>query len=139
MVHQLALSSMAAAVSLGAPMDVGCPACDGTGVAPEDGRGAVSAGDRGTRAWIVASMREWFEQFGEQPVAADWNPAQARAEGSAWRAIRFEETLRPWPSVTTVRKHYGSWSAGVAAAGFTPLRSGEGYRLPSTSRGRAAV
>lgn len=78
------------------------------------------------RRWILESMREWCEMFGYPPVAADWNPAHARARSSsAWRADRMEATGRPWPGPDSVIDHFGSWNAGIAAAGFQPLRPSE--------------
>lgn len=78
---------------------------------------------RRSRAWITSSLHEWMEMHdGEVPVGNDWNPASARYKPSGvWRAERHDRTGRPWPSVSLVQKHFGSWNAMLAAHGIRPL------------------
>jgi hypothetical protein len=98
-----------------------------TGRPPSSGRCAVceAAWSRAnTRRWILDSFAEWFAIFGAPPVAYNWNQPQAMAMGHRAAIERYESTGRPWPQVTTVQHHFGSWSKGVAAAGFVPLAPG---------------
>jgi len=74
--------------------------------------------------WILASLREWHERFGEPPTAPDWHPSLAIAKGQQWRVDRRATTGRDWPSATSVHAHFGSWNDGVAAAGLTPRTQG---------------
>lgn len=110
-----------------------CPDC---GAKLVNGGSAIPPGTRCTacknervkadsRRWILDSIAEWAERFGAPPGAMDWNPAHARAAGLHWKVERYESTERPWPSVTLVQNRFGSWSAGIAAAGWEPRRSGE--------------
>lgn len=81
-----------------------------------------------TRQWVLDSMHEWAETFGAPPSSIDWNPALARNHTKgycAWKADRYEATGRPWPSPSTVIDHFGTWNAGLEAAGFTPLKPSE--------------
>lgn len=90
-----------------------------------------------TRIYIMESFREWHEMFGVPPTAIDWHMAMARnimdrAPNYARKVInRHESTGRSWPSATTVISHFGSWSAGLRAAGFEPISQKDswmGYR-----------
>jgi len=85
--------------------------------------GARVQGRYVTREWILASIREWVGLHHRPPNAADWNLAMARRTGQQWRVNRTLATRRPWPSVTSVRNHFGSWNAAITAAGYTPQRS----------------
>lgn len=86
-----------------------------------------------SRRWILNSFREWHALFGEPPTATDWNPAQARARGRHDLVERHAATGRPWPSVAHVQKRFGSWNAGLEAAGFTTVVPGE-RRDPAAHR-----
>lgn len=64
-------------------------------------------------------IREWATRYGEPPARSDWNPWQARwALGDEQRARRFERDKNHWPYFTDVVRYFGSWNAGIAAAGF---------------------
>jgi hypothetical protein len=76
-----------------------------------------------SKAWILDSFAEWSQRFGAPPSSVDWNPADARV--SAWKAKRYKRTGRKWPSPTLVTSHFGSWNAGLRAAGFEPLSKQE--------------
>lgn len=77
-----------------------------------------------TRRWVVDSMREWAEMYGGPPSAADWNPAYCAAYGMQWKVERYNEAARPWPGSSVVISNFGSWNAGMTAAGFSPRRVG---------------
>lgn len=78
-----------------------------------------------SRRWILDSFAEWNERFGAPPSPLDWSPTQARSGYCGWKAERYEATGRPWPSPTLVMNHFGSWNAGLAAAGFDVLPKSE--------------
>jgi hypothetical protein len=90
---------------------------------------------RGTRARsngpdeIVRAIREWTRRYGEPPTQADWDPYRARQLRQMWRIARYREG--EWPSLAAVRRHHGSLSAAVAAAGVGP---GERERTLRTAR-----
>lgn len=80
----------------------------------------------GSRQWILDSFAEWNARFGAPPSALDWNLALARTRRyCGWKAERCERTGRKWPSVTLVQAHFGSWNAGLEAAGFKALAKDE--------------
>lgn len=76
-------------------------------------------------AYIIASIKEWAKLFSEPPSAVDWNQQLAIAQGAHWRVARYRATNRPWPSAPSVQDHFGTWSKGIAAAGYAPLKPGE--------------
>jgi hypothetical protein len=57
-----------------------------------------------TRETVVESMRAWAAEHGRPPRATDWTHAEQGAH----------------PSSKTVYDLFGSWPAGLAAAGFSP-------------------
>lgn len=77
-----------------------------------------------TRETIVDAIREFKRIYGRPPGAWDWNPAQARQYGHHEFSERFYADAC-WPHVNTVQDMFGTWNAGIAAAGFTPKRPGE--------------
>jgi hypothetical protein len=72
---------------------------------------------------ILAAIRRWDELHGEPPSMADWDPYRARKIGQAWRIARYDDGS--WPSIKSVRNHFGKLSAAVAAAGLVPRHQGE--------------
>jgi hypothetical protein len=81
---------------------------------------------------ILESIRAWVDRYGETPGMADWEPARARASGQWWRVARFY--AGDWPSITTVRHHFGSLNAAVREAGFEPRpRGAHASRPPNAS------
>lgn len=78
-----------------------------------------------SRRWILESFAEWHALFGSPPSAQDWNQGLARAGGRLDLIERYEATGRPWPTVSLVQQNFGSWNAGVAAAGFAALAPGD--------------
>jgi hypothetical protein len=56
---------------------------------------------------------------GGPPRSYDWNPPLARALGYASERSRRWDAEHPrWPHAHTVVQHFGSWSAGLFAAGM---------------------
>lgn len=93
-----------------------------------------------TRERIIAAIQEWATVYGEPPASPDWNPYHARVEfGDLERAARFEDANGRWPSSQTVIDEFGSWNAGIAAAGFAPRPPGGGGGNELRSRRARAV
>jgi hypothetical protein len=86
-----------------------------------------------SRAWILRSITDWVTLFGHPPGAPDWNPTHARRTGMAWKADRYAQTGRKWPSTTLCQDVFGSWNDALAAAGYPPVAPGE-YRDGRTIR-----
>jgi hypothetical protein len=72
---------------------------------------------------ILEAIRRWSELYGEPPTMADWDPYRARHIGQAWRVERYE--AGEWPSVKSVRNHFGRLSDAIASAGLVPRRQGQ--------------
>lgn len=73
-----------------------------------------------TRELLIGRIQEWAERYGSPPAAPDWSPTRARRLNDEARAERFERADGYWPSFETVRRLFGSWNAGMAAAGYGP-------------------
>jgi hypothetical protein len=56
---------------------------------------------------LTDRIRAWAELQGTPPKANDWSPK-----------------LRGWPSSAIIQRVFGSWNAGITAAGFTPRAIG---------------
>lgn len=70
---------------------------------------------------VIERIRRWAELHGEPPAAHEWAPApsvRARYPGAAWKEIERRLAAGQWPSVNAVQAVFGSWSAGLQAAGF---------------------
>jgi hypothetical protein len=76
-----------------------------------------------TAAEILQAIRRWNDRYGEPPTMADWDPYRARTVGQEWRIARYDEG--DWPSMKTVRNHFGRLSTAVAHAGLVPRRQGQ--------------
>lgn len=70
-----------------------------------------------TRELIIDRILDWHMEHGCPPRVHDWKKASGR-----------------WPSEATVRKHFGTFNAGVAAAGITPRQKGSRYRIAPFDR-----
>lgn len=69
----------------------------------------------------MRALRAWARECGQPPRAEDWSAAsQAKLATRAFRNRGIDKAAS-WPSPTTVRRYFGSWSAALDAAG---LRSG---------------
>ena len=83
-------------------------------------------------AAITAAMREWAALAQRAPRAHEWSSTGLGPGSARWLA----EHPR-WPSAGTVVYHFGSWSAGLRAAGL-PTLSTE-HDLPRRERVATAV
>lgn len=81
------------------------------------------------RVWMIRRIRDWYYRFGQPPTAPDWNRAEyCRLLHPAAADRQHAAAAEQWPSTNGVVNAFGSWNAGVEAAGFTPVRSGGGRR-----------
>jgi hypothetical protein len=72
---------------------------------------------------VLAALREWTRRFGDPPTQTDLDPTRARRTNQPWRIERYEEG--DWPSLNTVRHHFGTLSAAIASAGLEAVPLGE--------------
>lgn len=88
---------------------------------------------------VLVAIREWTRRYGEPPAQTDLDPYRARRTGQPWRAERYDEG--DWPSLTTVRHHYGTLTAAVRAAGLEPRPQNEAVtdRTQRQRRNRLAL
>lgn len=82
---------------------------------------------------ITEAIRRWHELYGEPPSMADWDPYRARRIGQEWRIERYREG--DWPSIKSVRNHFGRLSDAVASAGLVPRRQGQQRAQPELAIG----
>jgi len=78
-------------------------------------------GHRGRDA-VLFALGAWHDLYGAPPTMADWEPSRARRLGQPWRVERY--AAGDWPSMRTVRYHFGTLKAAVEAAGLTPREAG---------------
>jgi hypothetical protein len=90
------------------------------GLAPERTRRHRA---KATPAEILRAIKRWNERYGEPPTMADWDPYRARQIGQEWRIERYDDG--DWPSIKTVRNHFGRLSSAVAQAGLIPRHQGQ--------------
>lgn len=67
---------------------------------------------------ILDAIRAWTATYGEPPAQTDWDPFRAQSTGQPWRGERYR--AGDWPSLPTVRKHFGGLPGATAAAGLEP-------------------
>lgn len=72
---------------------------------------------------VIDAFRAWSRETGRPPTTDDWasRPRNGAARNGSPRRLTSRQSAR-WPSVTTVRRYFGSWSAALAAAGFRPTQ-----------------
>lgn len=63
-------------------------------------------------AEIVAAIRTWRHLEGRAPAQVDWHPADRGG------SPRWERECPRWPPASQVIDRFGSWNAGLQAAGF---------------------
>lgn len=66
--------------------------------------------DKWTRELIVAQLQDWAAEHGRQPLAPDLLHGHPAKQG--------------YPSPNVVQYHFGTWNAGIRAAGFKPFPQG---------------
>lgn len=75
---------------------------------------------------ITAAIRDWVERYGEPPKAREWAVTGGRVSDPERAAvIRERWNDRAWPHTSEVQRRFGSWNAGLAAAGVPTRRPGE--------------
>lgn len=108
-----------------------CPSCgepmDGSGglaARPPRCRRCTNAARSWSRAAIVAAIQRFVSRYGQVPAATDFAPSAARRRGHEWRAARFYRD-GDYPAADTVQRAFGSWNAGILAAGYAPRGVGQ--------------
>src|SRR4051812_16252779 len=91
--------------------------------APQD-LGAFEAWRRA----LVSEIRAWAQAHGEPPRWSDWTRAYAQRH-----EMPFEDG---WPASSMVVAAFGSWDAGLAAAGFAPSRAQHARKARRAQRRR---
>lgn len=95
-----------------------CRSCRKAWEQSPEGRASVT---KWTRQLIIERIREWDRLYGQPPNVHDWDPWRSRFQlGDELRAQRFLLADGHWPWFTSVVHAFGSWNAGIVAAGFEP-------------------
>jgi hypothetical protein len=101
----------------------------GSAVSERCGACGSARGGRNSTKWtretLIDRIHEWAAKYGSPPAIPDWNPTQARLINDEWRANRFESDQH-WPWSTSVVYRFGSWNAGLLAAGYKPRAANGG-------------
>lgn len=101
--------------------DCGAPTsgANGRGNAPDRcQRCANTARRRWTPETVIAALHRWTTLYGEQPSARDWNPSLSTCP---------ERLTVEFPRTQSVIDVFGSWTAGINAAGLTPMQPGQHF------------
>lgn len=82
-----------------------------------------------TKERICERIQEWVRIYGRAPSVPDWNPwvcTQSASTVSEEVAKRKMERFRSadWPNVSIVQQVFGSWTAGLSAAGVSSNPTG---------------
>lgn len=84
---------------------------------------------------LLQAIRRWAGLYGRAPARTDWEPDRARRQCepdvAAAKLARYRAAR--WPSGATVADRFGSFGAGVAAAGLRPRRVWEDVRWTDTA------
>lgn len=91
------------------------------------------------RERLIKAMQDWETIFGEPPSIVDWNSTQARKLGDEVRAKYFDDNKDQWPWFSQVVREFGTWNAGIKAAGFTPRPRHGTSESNSVNRKRKSV
>lgn len=86
---------------------------------------ACEHADPSCRYWtpelVIDAIQEYARRYGRPPSATHFNPSQATKLGRLDLAERFHDD-GCWPHAGTVQSMFGSWNAGIEAAGFEPWK-----------------
>lgn len=130
-----------------------CPQCgrpmDGSGGhanSPKLCTNCMHARQYDERRWnrdaIVQALRAFRDTFGRTPTPVDANPSPSQLKRfSQERRAEIERSAGfGLPSRDTVAREFGSWSAGIKAAGLPPAPLGtRSHRKPHNTRQRAVL
>lgn len=88
---------------------------------------------------VLLALVDWQREFGRAPRCWEWSPGSARTCGKADAVgvLRWSREYPRWPGAGTVRLYFGSWSAGLEAAGLAFVRVGP-WDYPLAERVRSA-
>lgn len=100
-----------------------CPECgvlmDGSGGKNHGPQTCAACAVIWTPEAVIAAIRDWADEHGGvPPCSIDWHPSHP--QGTAEQLAEY--ATGRWPSDRTVRAVFGSWNAGLIAAGFEPHR-----------------
>ena len=71
---------------------------------------------------VLRAIVEWNRRYGVPPTQSDWDTSRAARSGQEWRIVRNQ--AGDWPSFNTVRRHFGTMSRAVQAAGLEARKPG---------------
>jgi hypothetical protein len=102
-------------------------------VAPDEG--PRNPGNRFRRTWtpelVIERVQDWARETGAPPTSGEWEigrpekeAEKALAKARAWHDKAAMFHAGQWPGNDTVRRFFGTFSAGLAAAGFEPRPQG---------------
>jgi hypothetical protein len=83
---------------------------------------------------VLLAIREWTRRHGDPPAQTDLDPFRARRTGQPWRAERY--LAGDWPSLPTVRHHFGTLTQAIREAGLEPAGQHETPDARSARRRR---
>lgn len=106
-------------------------------------RAAGAAKTVWTREAVIAAMRAWHAEFGEAPSVNCWGMAAYTVGDEERQAVYRERNAAGLiPHAQSVIRLFGTWNAGVVAAGLKPRvvggGGGNGARMRSVRRKAAA-
>ena len=73
-----------------------------------------------TRERIIAAIQRWEKRTGKPPVVRDWRRSNGVGHGGHMKVGKRGSR----PCVATVQREFGSWNAGLIAAGYEPRALG---------------
>lgn len=88
-----------------------------------------------TKEQIVTALCEYEQCYGDDFSSAAFNPSLAEWRDRPDLAERYQQGNplhggKPWPSLNTIKRRFGSWNAARDAAGLSANRPG-GARRPA--------
>jgi hypothetical protein len=75
---------------------------------------ARRSGSPWTRDQVLEAITAWVAETGTTPGFRDWMPSRDRGQPNRW-----ERDWPRWPHASAVATHFGDWTSGLRAAGFS--------------------
>lgn len=96
-----------------------CDSCNRAWRGTDEARGLYQLWPRER---VIAAIQAYADEFGEPPAICDWSPTHCAYLGDLARLRRARQRISDgeWPWFTIVVNRFGSWNAGIAAAGLKP-------------------
>lgn len=89
-------------------------------LAPVRARVVAAGGPDFTSEEVLEAIRLWARIHGEPPTYTGWSRAHATARCNDGQVLMRMGEPGDWPTSRQVVRRFGSFSAAIAAAGFTP-------------------